>query len=137
MVMIGPGFLHRTGFNGLLIPHPPVVNALLRKNLPLQSRDELIFAHEFAHFQTLPAVLLYGLVTGGFFFIRGTITYIAVMSILVGGQALWEMLSEAAVILDNRKTYHSYYQGVVKSPRIVFWLVTTMILVTGWIIAFL
>src|SRR4030067_962928 len=36
-VVIGPGFRHSTGLGGLLLPHPPVVNQLLRHRLPSQS----------------------------------------------------------------------------------------------------
>src|SRR3990172_5998398 len=36
-VVIGPGFRHGAGLGGLLLPHPPVVNQLLRHRLPSRS----------------------------------------------------------------------------------------------------
>ena len=32
-VIIAPGFLHRTGLGWFLIPHPPLINMLLRQGL--------------------------------------------------------------------------------------------------------
>jgi len=136
-VKIGPGFLHRAGINRVLIPHPPLVNALLRIGLHARRRDELIFAHQFAHFQTLPLVLLYGLVLIIILFIRGALSVIPVMSLLISGQALWEMLAETAVLINLSTKYHLYYQGIVKSPRIAFWGFSMVFLVAGCMVAFL
>lgn len=36
--------------------HPPVVNLLLRRNLPNEDRLRLSFLHEYGHSQTLPVV---------------------------------------------------------------------------------
>jgi hypothetical protein len=53
-VIIGPTFLHKAGWGSLLIPHPPVVNWLLRKDLMDKARDALCVKHEIGHFETLP-----------------------------------------------------------------------------------
>ena len=58
-VIIGPGFLHRTGLGWFLIPHPPLINWLLRQGLLKNSRNALRVTHEFGHLQTAPLALLY------------------------------------------------------------------------------
>jgi hypothetical protein len=38
-VIIAPGFLHRTGLGWFFIPHPPLINLLLRQGLLKNSRN--------------------------------------------------------------------------------------------------
>ena len=53
-VIIDPGFLHRTGLGWFLIPHPSVINWLLRLGLLENSRNALRVTHEFGHLQSAP-----------------------------------------------------------------------------------
>lgn len=133
-VAVGPGFVHRTGFSRLLIPHPPVVNWLLRRNLPRSIREELVFDHEFAHFKFLPALLLYVLALVLFTYIESRLNLMAVLFILISGQAFWEMLSEGFVIGRNPKRYRLYYRDMIKYPRVVFWSVSTLFWSAGLLI---
>jgi hypothetical protein len=58
-ITIGPGFVHRVGLGHIVIPHPPVVNFLLRQGLTEEARRTLTLVHEFSHVQSAPGVVLY------------------------------------------------------------------------------
>ena len=53
-VIIGPGFMHKSGVGRLIIPHPSVINWLLRLGLLENSRNALRVTHEFGHLQSAP-----------------------------------------------------------------------------------
>lgn len=133
-VRIGPGFIHRTGVGRFVIPHPPMANWLLRLGLPDSQRRNLIFAHEFAHFQTAPVLLVYMLVLIVILYVNGRIDIQRLLYLLVSGQAAWEIMSEILVVFENSATYHRSYNGVTRLPRILFWVVGVMFAVVGWII---
>ena len=120
-VTIGPGFQHRTGIGRLVIPHPALANWLLRLGLSHALRNRLTFAHEFAHFRTFPALLLYMLVCLVLLNAAGHIGIRESVLIVIGGQAAWEVMSEGLVILENAAAYRRAYAGNKKIPRIVFW----------------
>jgi hypothetical protein len=135
-VTIGPGFVHKAGRGKVLIPHPPVINWLLRRGLADRERLELSFFHEMAHFQTAPFIVLaaIAILTGSFAADRFHIP--EVLFFLVGIQAAWEMLSEAWTIIGNTSYYCECYKGIPKLPRITFWTATVMLTTAGWLFAF-
>ena len=51
-------FWHIVGVWGLDVPHPPLVNLLIRMGLPRDAKRELSFHHEFGHLEMLPFALL-------------------------------------------------------------------------------
>ena len=58
VIEVGNSFWHKTGIGSFAIPHQPLVNGLLRLQLPPSEKKRLSVIHEFAHWQTLPVVLL-------------------------------------------------------------------------------
>ena len=131
-VTTGPGFLHRAGFDGLVISHPPMVNWLLRLGLSGHLSRNLIFAHEFAHFQTAPVLLAYML---GIFFLaytKGGTGMGEIIFLLVSVQTVWEMLSEGLVVLEDSAAYRKSYNGITKLPRVLFWAGGGMLTAAGW-----
>ncbi|NIO05574.1 MAG: hypothetical protein GTN74_13485, partial [Proteobacteria bacterium] len=58
-VTIGSGLTHGAGLGGFVIPHPAVVNWLLRQGLADNARYTLTVTHEFGHLQSAPLALLY------------------------------------------------------------------------------
>jgi hypothetical protein len=58
-VTIGPGFIHNAGFGKISLPHPPVINWLLRQGLNEDARYILSLTHEFCHLQTMPLAIFY------------------------------------------------------------------------------
>jgi hypothetical protein len=133
-VTIGPGFLHRTGFVGFVIPHPPAANWLLRLGLPGHLSRNLIFAHEFAHFQTAPLLFVYMIVLIVLFYIKGRTGMGEVLFLLVSGQATWEIMSEGHMILADSTSYRKTYDGVLRIPRLLFWATAGMLAAAGWVL---
>lgn len=133
-VTIGPGFLHKSGFGALMIPHPPIANWLLRKGVPDQSSRDLSFAHEFAHFQTAPVLLLYLLAILILVDVRGHMSMGIVLFVLASAQAAWEMASEGLVILQDSATYRISYSALIRLPRGLFWVTGVMLTAAGWMV---
>jgi hypothetical protein len=134
--MVGPGFVYKAGVGKLLIPHPPVINWLLRRGLSNRLGFKLTISHEMGHFQTAPLIVLYAIaiLTGTFAADRFSIPDFVL--VLVGIQAVWEMLSEALIIIANHRYYRKCYKGIPKLPRITFWTVTGILTAGAWFIAF-
>lgn len=121
-ITIGPGFLHKTGFGRLLIPHPGVANWLLRQGLPDHAGRNLSFAHEFAHIQTAPMLFAYLIAVFVLAYIKGQPGVGEVFFLLVSIQAAWEIMSEGLVVLEDFAGYQASYRGITRLPRILFWV---------------
>ena len=134
-VTIGPGFLHKAGFGSVVIPHPPLVNWLLRLGLPEEARTELAFAHEFGHFQTAPLFLAYTIVLVLLKVMRGEGSFLAVFFLLISTQATWEIGSELRAKAADYQQYRRYYQSVTPIPRVIFWTAAIILTVLGWWVA--
>jgi len=133
-VMIGTGFLHKSGFGALMIPHPPIANWLLRWGLPNHLRCDLSFDHEFAHFQTAPMIIFYMLVLLIFASVRGRTSIGAVLFVLASVQAAWELMSEGLVMLMDPASYRMSYNALIRLPRVLFWAIGGMLTVAGWVV---
>ena len=119
-VTIGPGLLHKSGFGGLLIPHPGVANWLLRQGLADCPSRDLSFAHEFAHIQTAPMLVVYMIVTFILIFLKDRTGAEEMLFLLVSIQAAWEIMSEGFVVLKDFAAYQASYKGITRLPRILF-----------------
>jgi hypothetical protein len=132
-VVLGPGFLHRAGYGFFLLPHPPLVNAVLRYKLPEDAQKRLSITHEFAHLQTTPIALLYTVLVFYFAFWRlEGLTLETIVILLVSTHAAWEMLAEAVTILTDRNGYSVFYKAQSIIPRAMFWFITGMLVFYGW-----
>lgn len=132
-VSIGPGFLHTAGFGTFMLPHPPVINWLLRQHLTSHDSDSLSFTHEFGHLQTLPLAALY---TGAMLLIAlfARRNLIEIIIILTSTHAAWEMMAEIFTIVSDAAHYKKCYRGVTVVPRAIFWTVTGSLAVAGWVV---
>lgn len=133
-VTVGPGFIHKTGLGGLVIPHPPAANWLLRLSLPEEQGCNLSFAHEFAHFQTAPMLFVYGVVLVVLANVMDRPGLAETFFLFVNMQAAWELMSEGMVVLEDTAAYRSSYKGVTKLPRFLFWALGAMLTAAGWVI---
>ena len=133
-VTIGPVFVHKAGFRGVVIPHPAVVNFLLRMGLSGQLNCNLSFAHEFAHFQTAPVLFVYTLAVCVLAYIKTLTGMGEIFFLLASIQAAWELMSEGLVVLENPAAYRTSYNGMSSLPRILFWAVGGMLAVSGWVV---
>lgn len=135
-ITIGPGLLHKSGFGGLLIPHPRAVNWLLRQGLPDHASRNLIFAHEFAHIQTAPMLFVYLIAVFVLAYIKGRTGVEAVLFLLVSIQAAWEMMSEGLVMFEDFAAYQASYKGIIRLPRVLFWGSMGILAAAGWMLVF-
>jgi hypothetical protein len=135
-VTIGPGFIHKTGWGRLLIPHPPVMNWLLRKGLTENVRKTLSFTHEFGHFQSLPLGLFYmaGMIAG--LFVKGYASLPMIILIFFSTFAAWEIISEILTVMSDFQFYRKCYENITIIPRVIFWLFTITFTITGWLFLF-
>ena len=134
-VTLGPRYLHRAGFGRVVFPHPPVVNWLLRIGVSDEAKRRLVFAHEFAHFETAPAAILYMGALFAFIYSRGRFSLASILMAIVSTHAAWEMLAEGLVVLESPADYRQSYNSLPQLPRILFWLLGTVLALAGWLVA--
>lgn len=132
-ITIGPGFIHRIGWRNFYIPHPPIVNWLLRQGLNEEDYYTLSISHEFAHFQSAPLALPYtvGLIALG---ASEGLSFLSMLILIISTHTVWELLSEVLTILRNRQFYRRCYFGISSVPRRIFWISTSALSLFGWII---
>lgn len=109
---------HRAGFGRLLIPHPPVVNWLLRFGLSDDAYRKLSILHEFGHFQVLPFITLYTLGIGTWIFMVQKSSIIGIIAILVSIHTTWEIMAELVVRFRVGVLYSRYYSKVSVIPEL-------------------
>jgi hypothetical protein len=82
-----------------MIPHPGLANWILRRGVTESARTALCLHHEFAHFQTLPLMLLFsgGMLTG--VSCKSIPSLSGLLFLLIGLQAAWEIMSDFNVPL--------------------------------------
>ena len=132
-VSIGPGFIHWAGWRNFLIPHPPIVNWILRRGLNENDFYTLSLSHEFAHFQSAPLALPYTVGLIAFAAVKAS-SLLSMMIIFISTHAVWEILSEIFTIIHNRQFYSWCYIGISSVSRLVFWSSMSLLALLGWII---
>lgn len=124
-IVVDQDFWHRVRVGRISLPHPPLVNLVLRRGQPRQERVYLSFLHEFGHLQTLPLALAHVLFLAG----RGRRQergrkrgLIALVAAIIAHQALWELASESYVAFAAGRKYGRIYRRY-PNPRghLVFW----------------
>ena len=133
-VVIGPGFRHQAGLGRFLIPHPPLVNWLLRRRLHEAKRHALSFTHEIGHFQTAPLALIYTIAEIAVAYAGGATGWLLGV-ILLSAFAAWEILAEVYTIAGSREFYDLCYRGTSRIPRLLFWTFAAVLTLVGWIVA--
>lgn len=133
-VILGPGFAHRAGFGWFLIPHPPLVNLVLRLGLTDDDRVDLSAAHEFAHLSTAPLAILYTLAMFVLVWADGFPGWPKLLLILISTHAIWEAAAEIIAATSDIKLYDRCYEGVTPLPRMAFWLITAALTIMGWFV---
>lgn len=133
VVAVKTGIVHIAGFGYLRLPHPPLVNLLLRRDVDEPASLELNISHEFGHLQALPFVLVYVVILVWYaltYQVAGVLVYIFLLTSI---QAFWEILAEAYVVRWHRMLYAGAYLGIVRWPRLVFWVVMSGVAIAVWI----
>ena len=125
---------HRAGIGKALIPHPPVVNRLLRLGLPDASYYKLSVIHEFGHFQTLPVVAVCITAAAWWISVANKASFVGIAAVLLSILATAEILAEGYVRFHTGTLYLQYYSGVSIVPRVIFWVISIAITVSGLLI---
>ena len=136
-VIIGPGFVHKTGLGSFVIPHPPLASRLLRRALESGARQKLTFVHEFGHLQTAPMILMYGDAAMVIYLTNNRANLSGALITLVGAQAAWEIVSELCVVRNDPQFYRESYHEVGLLPRLIFWVLAGAFTLLGWVPAVL
>ncbi len=117
---------HLVSIGGLRLPHPPLVNLVLRRGLSPEDRRRLSFLHEFGHFQTLPLALVHALWVlsagrGQRRSLPGWLAWLAAAGL--AHEAVWEILSEGYVFVHEGSTYLDVYRRRPNGLVPLFWVV--------------
>ena len=67
--------------------------------------------------------------------VKGRACFSEIILVLAGTQAEWEIITEILTIAGNAPSYHKYYEDVTIIPRIIFWIFSSVVTLTGLIIA--
>ena len=136
-VIIGAGLMHKSGVENLIIPHPAVVNWLLRLGLLENSAISLRINHEIGHLQSAPLAVLYTAMNYTAIVAASQVNLFNLILVFICTHAAWEIMSEIFTIVIDPQFYHKCYQGVSLVPRAIFWLSTSSLTLLGWMIVFL
>ncbi len=123
---------HRAGLGKFIMPHPPVVNWLLRRGMRNDFCRRLSILHELGHLQTLPGIFLYSLGMGLWIYHQKPVSLLELGMILLGIHAFWELLAELYVRFQAGPLYRLYYRGVGRFPRILFWSTMAVFTLLSW-----
>ena len=123
-------FWHLAGLGGVEIPHPPLVNLLIRQGLPTEAQRELSFRHEFGHLQTLPLAVLAAFVLLMRAQRTGRLKWSQGLWLWAEHHALWEMMAESYVMWRLGRRYKGLYGGRLHGGLLLFWLGTAALV--GW-----
>jgi len=133
VVEVEPGYLHRAGFGRFLLPHPPVVNWLLRRGLSRDAYKKLCSEHEMGHLQALPFEALYSAILILVMMSKDANDVVGWLWVIVSSFAAWEIFAEVHTIRYVQPGYHHLYRDISLVPRIIFWSVTLLLMFGGWV----
>ncbi len=138
-IHVGDGCIHRAGVGRLQLPHPPVVNSLLRLGLTTKDRNMLAAYHELGHLESLPWELIYAAMVFIVSLIHGNTSWLEIVLLVASVLAVSEICAELHVINRLKTTsrhYSTYYRDVNRMPCVLFWLMMSVLAVTGIVTAF-
>jgi len=133
VVDVEPGRLHRAGFGRFLLPHPPVVNGLLRRGLTRDAYKKLCSEHEMGHLQALPFEILYSVILVLVMMNNETNNVIGWLWVIASSFAAWEIFAEVHTIRYVQSGYHHLYRDISLIPRIIFWSIALSLMLGGWV----
>lgn len=108
-ITVTENHIHMVRLPGLILPHPGVVNWIVRSGLPLQTRLELTALHEFGHLQTLPVLFLHLLLLLFWSHQRQSWKrhWMQFWIGLLAHQVVWEIAAEGYLVLTDWRAYRS------------------------------
>ncbi len=109
------------------LPHPPLVNRLIRRGLPPDARLRLSYCHELGHLQTLPIALAHAAWLWRNRWgppRRSSLSsrLLRLATALVGHEAAWELVSESYAMSRSGLEYRRPYREHPNPLLTVFWI---------------
>jgi hypothetical protein len=139
-------FWHIVKVGSVTLNHPPFVNLFLRRGLVREDRLRLSHLHEFGHFQTLPLALAHVLLLvwrrRAQRARRRTILasvprwLVSTIGLAIAHQAVWEMASEAYVVVHDGPAYWATYRRTPTLFFPAFWAVMGVLAIglSAWLV---
>jgi hypothetical protein len=116
---------HLVKVGPLPLPHPPLINLLIRRGLPRQDRLQLSYWHELGHLQALPLALAYAIWLGRH---RSKsqprllgLRLVRLAAALVAHEAAWELAAESYVMVKAGRAYPRLYREHPNPLLALFW----------------
>lgn len=138
-IIIENDYWHLVKVGGLPLPHPPVINLLIRRGLPRSARRQLSYWHEFGHLQTLPLALGHAIWLWRHKSpqrqkpLRAQLLWLA--TALVIHEAGWELAAESYVVGKIGGKYKEWYRQYPNPLLAAFWVGMTGVALLGTVIA--
>jgi hypothetical protein len=135
-IVVEGNYWHLVKVGPLQLPHPPVINRLIRRGLPHEDRRRLSYWHELGHLQTLPLALAHALwLWRGYSRCPGPriVRLIRLAAALLTHEAGWELASEAYVVTKSVRGYWRLYRRHPNRLLAAFWLGMAGLAVMGTI----
>ncbi len=134
-IVIEGDYWHWVKAGPVPLPHPPLVNLVVRQGLPRAERLRLSYTHEMGHIQTLPAVLVHVLwllrrrprMTSQSLLRR--LTWLG--ALLVVHQAVWELAAEGYVAARHGLEYYRVHKQHGRRVAALFWAGMAFVAVVG------
>ncbi|GEM_PF-1529218 len=108
-IVIEGDYWHWVKVGSVPVPHPPLINLIVRRGLPREERLALSYRHEFGHVQTLPFALLH---MTALWFLWAKSRFGAswpraarLLAAFVVHEATWELMAEGYVALRTGRRY--------------------------------
>lgn len=109
--------LCNVAFIGIPLPHPCLINLVIRHGLPELIKARLFFLHELGHVETLPLLVLPLILLW-----RGWKASPSplILNLLALG-SFWELVAEIYVIFRSRREYVAAWRQSRNPAALVFW----------------
>ena len=134
-IVIEGDYWHWVKAGPVPLPHPPVVNLIVRHGLPRDARLRLSYFHEMGHIQTLPLALVHMAWVWKHRRGRNSMSWgrrIVWFGLFIAvHQAAWELAAESYVFVHNPGEYKQLYKETRGHPAKIFWLLMSLLAVLG------
>jgi len=124
-ILVEGDYWHKVRVGVISLPHPPLVNLLVRRGLPRAARERLSYWHELGHVQVLPLALAHAV----WLWRRrgrreqsrswaGRVAHLA--GAVIAHEVAWELAAEGYVAARTWPEYGQLYRKHPK-PFLTFW----------------
>ena len=134
-IVIEGDYWHWVKAGPVPLPHPPVVNLIVRHGLPRDARLRLSYFHEMGHIQTLPLALIHLAWVWKHrpeWAVRSWTRRMAWLGLfMMTHQAVWELTAESYVCAQNSREYRQFYTGTEARLARMFWALMGLLALFG------